>query len=148
MKCFHSGSFQCCQEGFIPTERWRFCPTCIKISVYLWTLLFFFQQEQKPGPYVKEMKDAATFYTNRVLKDYKETYVHNDETCPRWIVYVLWLLLQLCKYNHISKTVFGALFQPKSSQHQPFTCNCLSSMTDSTTPMMPAAYLYTNRKVD
>lgn len=39
---------------------------------------FLFQQEQKPGPYVKEMKDAATFYTNRVLKDYKETYVHND----------------------------------------------------------------------
>lgn len=27
----------------------------------------------KPGPYVKEMNDAATFYTNRVLKDYKET---------------------------------------------------------------------------
>ncbi|KAM8966216.1 adenylyl cyclase-associated protein 2 isoform 2-T2 [Pelodytes ibericus] len=25
----------------------------------------------KPGPYVKEMADAATFYTNRVLKDYK-----------------------------------------------------------------------------
>lgn len=28
---------------------------------------------QKPGPYVKEMNDSATFYTNRVLKDYKET---------------------------------------------------------------------------
>ncbi|XP_029299790.1 LOW QUALITY PROTEIN: adenylyl cyclase-associated protein 2 [Cottoperca gobio] len=27
---------------------------------------------QKPGPYVKEMNDAATFYTNRVLKDYKD----------------------------------------------------------------------------
>ncbi|KAM4687583.1 adenylyl cyclase-associated protein 2 [Discoglossus pictus] len=27
----------------------------------------------KPGPYVKEMTDAATFYTNRVLKDYKNT---------------------------------------------------------------------------
>ncbi|XP_030044790.1 adenylyl cyclase-associated protein 2-like [Microcaecilia unicolor] len=27
----------------------------------------------KPGPYVKEMNDAATFYTNRVLKDYKNT---------------------------------------------------------------------------
>ncbi|XP_012673848.2 adenylyl cyclase-associated protein 1 [Clupea harengus] len=26
----------------------------------------------KPGPYVKEMQDAATFYTNRVLKDFKE----------------------------------------------------------------------------
>ncbi|XP_016297348.1 adenylyl cyclase-associated protein 2 isoform X2 [Sinocyclocheilus anshuiensis] len=28
---------------------------------------------QKPGPYVKEMNDAAIFYTNRVLKDYKDT---------------------------------------------------------------------------
>ncbi|KAK2830375.1 hypothetical protein Q5P01_018306 [Channa striata] len=28
---------------------------------------------QKPGPYVKEMNDSATFYTNRVLKDYKES---------------------------------------------------------------------------
>ncbi|KAF4074115.1 hypothetical protein AMELA_G00250870 [Ameiurus melas] len=27
---------------------------------------------QKPGPYVKEMNDAAMFYTNRVLKDYKD----------------------------------------------------------------------------
>lgn len=32
----------------------------------------FLSQSQKPGPYVKEMNDAATFYTNRVLKDYKE----------------------------------------------------------------------------
>lgn len=34
---------------------------------------FCLSQNQKPGPYVKEMNDAATFYTNRVLKDYKET---------------------------------------------------------------------------
>ena len=27
-----------------------------------------------PSPYVKEMSDAAQFYTNRVLKDYKEKY--------------------------------------------------------------------------
>jgi hypothetical protein len=32
-------------------------------------------QSPKPGPYVKEMNDAATFYTNRVLKDYKHRYV-------------------------------------------------------------------------
>lgn len=29
-------------------------------------------QAPKPGPYVKEMQDAAMFYTNRVLKDYKD----------------------------------------------------------------------------
>ncbi|XP_075995166.1 adenylyl cyclase-associated protein 2 [Genypterus blacodes] len=36
---------------------------------------------QKPGPYVKEMNDAATFYTNRVLKDYKE----NDRRHVDWV---------------------------------------------------------------
>ncbi|XP_023377776.1 adenylyl cyclase-associated protein 1 [Pteropus vampyrus] len=28
----------------------------------------------KPGPYVKEMNDAATFYTNRVLKEYRDVF--------------------------------------------------------------------------
>ncbi|NXU88395.1 CAP2 protein, partial [Xiphorhynchus elegans] len=31
------------------------------------------EKSPKPGPYVKEMNDAATFYTNRVLKDYKNS---------------------------------------------------------------------------
>ncbi|XP_049607237.1 adenylyl cyclase-associated protein 1 [Syngnathus scovelli] len=35
----------------------------------------------KPGPYVKEMQDAAMFYTNRVLKDYKE----KDKTHVDWV---------------------------------------------------------------
>lgn len=34
--------------------------------------LYFVSQAPKPCPYVKEMQDAAMFYTNRVLKDYKE----------------------------------------------------------------------------
>lgn len=34
--------------------------------------MFLLFQAPKPGPYVKEMQDAAQFYTNRVLKDYKE----------------------------------------------------------------------------
>jgi adenylyl cyclase-associated protein len=29
-------------------------------------------QPSVPVPYVKEMKDAGQFYTNRVLKDWKE----------------------------------------------------------------------------
>ncbi|XP_029801214.1 adenylyl cyclase-associated protein 2 isoform X2 [Suricata suricatta] len=35
----------------------------------------------KPGPYVKEMNEAATFYTNRVLKDYK----HSDLRHVDWV---------------------------------------------------------------
>ncbi|XP_010771271.1 adenylyl cyclase-associated protein 2 [Notothenia coriiceps] len=36
---------------------------------------------QKPGPYVKELNDSAIFYTNRVLKDYKET----DQRHVDWV---------------------------------------------------------------
>ena len=32
-------------------------------------------QSPTPGPFVKEMADAGTFYTNRVLKDWREKYV-------------------------------------------------------------------------
>ncbi|KAM7384565.1 hypothetical protein PAMA_011770 [Pampus argenteus] len=46
----------------------------------------------KPGPYVKEMQDAAMFYTNRVLKDFKE----KDKTHVDWVkAYVsIWTELQ------------------------------------------------------
>ncbi|KFV82865.1 Adenylyl cyclase-associated protein 2 [Struthio camelus australis] len=43
--------------------------------------LHFLLFSPKPGPYVKEMNDAATFYTNRVLKDYK----HSDERHVDWV---------------------------------------------------------------
>ncbi|XP_040044943.2 adenylyl cyclase-associated protein 1 [Gasterosteus aculeatus] len=46
----------------------------------------------KPCPYVKEMQDAAMFYTNRVLKDFKE----KDKTHLDWVkAYVsIWTELQ------------------------------------------------------
>lgn len=46
----------------------------------------------KPGPYVKEMQDAAMFYTNRVLKEFKE----KDKTHVDWVkAYVsIWTQLQ------------------------------------------------------
>ncbi|XP_043940740.1 adenylyl cyclase-associated protein 1 [Protopterus annectens] len=46
----------------------------------------------KPGPFVKEMTDAATFYTNRVLKDYKDT----DKKHVEWVkAYInIWTNLQ------------------------------------------------------
>ncbi|XP_034400311.1 adenylyl cyclase-associated protein 1 [Cyclopterus lumpus] len=51
----------------------------------------------KPCPYVKEMQDAAMFYTNRVLKEYKE----KDKTHSDWVkAYVsIWTELQ----NYIKK---------------------------------------------
>uniref|UniRef100_A0A8C6XUR9 Cyclase associated actin cytoskeleton regulatory protein 2 n=1 Tax=Naja naja TaxID=35670 RepID=A0A8C6XUR9_NAJNA len=48
----------------------------------------------KPGPYVKEMNDAATFYTNRVLKDYK----HSDLRHIDWVKSFLNIWTQLQAY--------------------------------------------------
>ncbi|XP_066531807.1 adenylyl cyclase-associated protein 1 [Hoplias malabaricus] len=48
----------------------------------------------KPGPYVKEMQDAAMFYTNRVLKDYKE----KDKTHVDWVKSYLSIWTELQNY--------------------------------------------------
>lgn len=49
---------------------------------------------QKPGPYVKEMNDAAMFYTNRVLKDYKDT----DPCHVEWVRSYLGIWTELQNY--------------------------------------------------
>ncbi|CAM4630795.1 unnamed protein product [Leuciscus chuanchicus] len=49
---------------------------------------------QKPGPYVKEMNDAAMFYTNRVLKDYKDT----DGRHVEWVRSYLSIWTELQSY--------------------------------------------------
>ncbi|KAL4629424.1 adenylyl cyclase-associated protein 1 [Arapaima gigas] len=48
----------------------------------------------KPGPYVKEMQDAATFYTNRVLKEYKE----KDKKHVDWVKMYLSIWTELQNY--------------------------------------------------
>lgn len=48
----------------------------------------------KPGPFVKEMQDAAMFYTNRVLKDYKE----KDKTHVDWVKAYLCIWTKLQEY--------------------------------------------------
>ncbi|XP_040044067.2 adenylyl cyclase-associated protein 2 [Gasterosteus aculeatus] len=61
---------------------------------------------QKPGPYVKEMNDAATFYTNRVLKDYKET----DRRHVDWVrAYLsIWAEMQsFIKQHHTTGLVWS-----------------------------------------
>ncbi|KAM6899877.1 adenylyl cyclase-associated protein 2 [Xenentodon cancila] len=61
---------------------------------------------QKPGPYVKEMNDAATFYTNRVLKEYKET----DRRHVDWVRSYLsiWTEMQsLIKQHHTTGLVWS-----------------------------------------
>ncbi|KAM4048435.1 adenylyl cyclase-associated protein 1 isoform 1-T2 [Anomaloglossus baeobatrachus] len=48
----------------------------------------------KPGPYVKEMTDAATFYTNRVLKEYKDV----DKKHVDWVRSYLSIWTELQAY--------------------------------------------------
>jgi adenylyl cyclase-associated protein len=39
------------------------------------------QVEPKPAPFVEEMKNAAQFYSNRILKEFKEKFVLNISYC-------------------------------------------------------------------
>ncbi|XP_075765061.1 adenylyl cyclase-associated protein 1 [Pelodiscus sinensis] len=48
----------------------------------------------KPGPYVKEMTDAAMFYTNRVLKEYKDV----DKKHVDWVKAYLSIWAELQAY--------------------------------------------------
>ncbi|XP_034747833.1 adenylyl cyclase-associated protein 2 [Etheostoma cragini] len=81
---------------------------------------------QKPGPYVKEMNDAATFYTNRVLKDYKET----DRRHVDWVRSYLsiWTEMQsFIKQHHSTGLVWSksgpiappSLYDPPSAPSYP-----------------------------
>lgn len=38
-----------------------------------------------PAPYVKEMNDAGQFYTNRVLKEWKEKDKTHVDWCRAWV---------------------------------------------------------------
>lgn len=33
------------------------------------------KQGEKPGPFVGDMKESANFYGNRVIKEFKDTFV-------------------------------------------------------------------------
>lgn len=52
-----------------------------------------------PGPHVKEMNDAGQFYTNRVLKDWKEKDAKHVEWARSW-VQTLTELQQFIKQHH------------------------------------------------
>ncbi|XP_041664233.1 adenylyl cyclase-associated protein 2 [Cheilinus undulatus] len=81
---------------------------------------------QKPGPYVKEMNDAATFYTNRVLKDYKDI----DRRHVDWVrAYLsIWTEMQsFIKQHHTTGLVWSktgpiappSLFDPPTAPSAP-----------------------------
>ncbi|KAJ8273060.1 hypothetical protein GJAV_G00096920 [Gymnothorax javanicus] len=75
----------------------------------------------KPGPYVKEMLDAAMFYTNRVLKDYKE----KDKKHVDWVKAYLniWTELQAyIKQHHTTGLVWSKTGPVASASSAPAPC--------------------------
>ncbi|XP_055591621.1 adenylyl cyclase-associated protein 1 isoform X2 [Uranotaenia lowii] len=67
-----------------------------------------------PGPYVKEMNDAGQFYTNRVLKDWKE----KDSTHVEWVrawVQTLAELQQYIKQHHTTGLVWAGKGKPAAT---------------------------------
>nr|CAG4643315.1 EOG090X08PR [Ilyocryptus agilis] len=60
-----------------------------------------------PGPYIKEMNDAGQFYTNRVLKDWKEKDKNHVEWVRAWIQ-VLTELQAYVKQHHTTGLVWNA----------------------------------------
>jgi adenylyl cyclase-associated protein len=67
----------------------------------------------KPAPFVKEMKDAAMFYTNRILKDFRETDPKQADWAKSWVA-VLNDLHDFIKRVHTTGLVWSANGQDAS----------------------------------
>jgi len=76
-----------------------------------------------PGPYVKEMSESAQFYTNRVLKDYKEKDAYHASWVKLWLQ-VLSELQGYVKQYHTTGVVWNS--QKKSSTFDPSKVGYLS----------------------
>lgn len=73
-----------------------------------------------PGPFVKEMADAAAFYTNRVLKDYKNSDVRHVDWVKSYLS--IWNDLQAyIKEYHTTGTSWSSLFSKDEPQHKDVT---------------------------
>lgn len=59
-----------------------------------------------PAPYVKEMNDAGQFYTNRVLKDWKEKDKTHVDWCKAWLQ-TLTDLQQYVRQHHTTGLVWA-----------------------------------------
>ncbi|NWV23580.1 CAP2 protein, partial [Origma solitaria] len=119
---------QCQEPQEVRKAIWSFKRQCIKKPVFPYIIDPAFAFSPKPGPYVKEMNDAATFYTNRVLKDYK----NSDTRHVDWVKSYLniWSELQAyIKEHHTtgltwSKT--GPVASPMSMRSVLTSGSCLS----------------------
>ena len=60
-----------------------------------------------PGPFVKEMNDAGMFYTNRVLKDWKDKSKSHVDWTKAWIQ-TLTEIQKFVKEHHTTGLVWNA----------------------------------------
>uniref|UniRef100_A0A8C7JME7 Cyclase associated actin cytoskeleton regulatory protein 2 n=1 Tax=Oncorhynchus kisutch TaxID=8019 RepID=A0A8C7JME7_ONCKI len=101
---------------------------------------------QKPVPYVKEMNDAAIFYTNRVLKDYKDS----DKRHVEWVGSYLsiWTELQaFIKQHHTTGLVWSKIVSSKAPQRRRGRAILLCELpqADSTTAQHSALFAQLNQ---
>ena len=57
--------------------------------------------EQKPVSFVLEMKDAAMFYANRVIKEYKQTDKKHCDWALKYVEMLSWLSDYIKKYHTV-----------------------------------------------
>ncbi|KAF5292958.1 hypothetical protein FQR65_LT11075 [Abscondita terminalis] len=76
-----------------------------------------------PGPYVKEMNDAGQFYTNRVLKDFKEKDKKHVEWVKAWIQ-TLSDLQMFVKQHHTTGLVWAGKNAPTTGGIPPPPPGC------------------------
>ena len=81
--------------------------------------LFLFQSPA-PSPFIKEMMDAGQFYTNRVLKDWKDKSKSHVEWTKAWLATLQVRLLGIGSRlgNVFEHLVLGEFFLLQSSSHR------------------------------
>lgn len=75
-------------------------------------------QSPTPAPYIKEMNDAGQFYTNRVLKDWKEKNKSHVDWVKSWIQ-TLTELQAFVKRFHTTGLVWGGKGAPAAAPPPP-----------------------------
>lgn len=84
---------------------------------------YIFSQTPAPAPYVKEMNDAGQFYTNRVLKDWKEKDKKHVDWVKAW-VQTLSELQAYVKQYHTTGLVWAGKSAPSVAVPPPPPLGC------------------------
>ncbi|CAO1613795.1 unnamed protein product [Parajaminaea phylloscopi] len=90
--------------------------------------------EPKPGPFVSEMKDSAQFYTNRVIKDFKD----KDKTQVEWCRAYIKILDSLKEYIMKHHTT-GLSWNPRGQDAASYSQSPSAAGPSSSGSVAPAA---------